>query len=461
MMSFTSKNILVVDDEKELCVSIKKLLQKQGAQIVMAHSAAEAVQVLRHTTVDLILCDLILPGMNGIDLLRQVKKSHPEIDFIMLTAHGTIEKAVEAIREKAYDFLTKPFSRVELLQTIQKVFEKQDLEKENRFLKSQLAERQQQRTIIGESPGIRQVLDWIKRVAPLPSTVLITGESGTGKELVARAIHEQSPRAAKRFVAINCGAIPESLIESELFGHLRGSFTGAIIDKIGLFKTATNGTLFLDEIGNIPATLQVKLLRALEEKEIMPVGSTQPFPIDVRIIAASNKNLEVEVENSRFREDLYYRLNVVGIKIPPLRERVEDIPKLAAFFIQKHNLELGKNILKIHPESLAILQQAPWKGNIRELDNVIERAIILCDGMEILPTHLPSELVTQPLNRQRSLQSLKDAVHGFEHGYILNVLKMTKNDKLKTAELLGLSQSSLYRKMAELGLPTNLEYSQD
>jgi len=451
-----NKKILVIDDEAELRTSVKKLLHKEGAQVLAVTNGQEALDLLAHSAIDIILCDLVMPQMSGMELLRKVKKQYPEIDVVMLTAHGSIEAAVEAMREKAYDFITKPFKKITLLKTMEKVVEKQLLEQENRFLRSQLEANERHRILIGNSHGLRQVLNWIDRVAPINSTVLITGESGTGKELVAREIHRKSPRRVKRFVAISCAAIPENLIESELFGHVRGAFTGAIRDKDGLFKMAHEGTLFLDEIGNIPVSLQIKLLRALEEKEIMPVGAVSPIPVDVRIIAASNRDLSAEVEAGHFREDLFYRLNVVGINMPPLRERKDDIPMLINFFIDKHNKKLGKSVKKANSEALQLLLQYDWKGNVRELDNIIERAIILCDDLEIAPGHLP--VILRDL-RPPAMPSLilKDALRKYEREHILQILRQSNNDKSAAAKTLGVSQSSLYRKMSELDIPTVLQ----
>ncbi len=457
-MILKDKNILIVDDEAELRSSLSRILKKEGANVYTAASAPEALEILPLTRIDAVLCDLVMPEMDGITFLKKVKAEQSELEVIMLTAHGSIEIAVVAMREGAYDFITKPFKRVTLLKTLERALEKQALEKENKFLRNQLAEIEDHRRLIGESEGIRGVKDWINRVAPLPSTVLITGESGTGKELVAREIHNKSPRRHKRFVAINCAAIPENLFESELFGHVRGAFTGAVRDKEGLFKTADGGTLFLDEISNIPVTLQIKLLRVIEEKEILPVGSTSPQRVDVRIIAASNRDLLAEVEAGRFREDLYFRLNVVGITIPPLRERRSDIPMLVDFFLKLHNRELGKNVQRVNPRAMSLLMSFHWKGNVRELDNVVERALILCDGEELLPEHLPVALRIDS-SPDNTSHSLKDAVRDYEKNYILQILKQTKNDKQRAAELLGLSQSSLYRKMSELGIPTHFSFS--
>jgi len=454
-----SKTILVVDDESDLRDSLNKVFRKEGYLVLTANSGEEALNILHTKHVDLLLTDLRMSKMSGIDLLRKVKKQWPDIEVLVLTAYGTIEGAVEAMREGAYDFITKPLKRVELLKAIQRAFERQSLSLENRYLKEQLEGKIKRELITGRSHNMVSVMEWVERVAPITSTVLISGESGTGKEMVAREIHSRSPRANNRFVAINCGAIPENLMESELFGHTKGAFTGAIRDKEGLFKVASNGTLFLDEIGNVPQNLQIKLLRAIEEKEILPVGTTNPIFIDVRIIAASNRNLAKEVEEGHFRDDLYYRLNVVGIEIPPLRERKEDIPFLVDYFINNHSAELNKVIEKIADNAMNALMQYEWKGNVRELDNVIERAMILCDGHEIQLGHLPPNLQISGINLRKKSDSLKEATQYFERDHILTILHKTSDDKKETAEILGLSQSSLYRKMAELGIPTSITHS--
>lgn len=458
-MNAADKTILVVDDESDLRDSLGKVLRKEGYLVLLADSGEAALEVLSRKHVDLVLTDLRMPQMSGIDLLRCVKQQWPDVEVVVLTAYGTIEAAVEAMRAGAYDFVTKPLRRAELVQTINRAAERQNLAMENRFLRQELEGRRRYQLVVGRSQAMRRVMEWVERLSPISSTVLITGESGTGKELVARAIHARSPRADKRFVAINCGAIPETLMESELFGHTRGAFTGAIRDKDGLFKVASGGTLFLDEIGSVPFALQIKLLRAIEEKEILPVGSTTPVPVDVRIIAASNRDLAKEVEKVTFREDLYYRLNVVGIEIPPLRERKEDIPDLVRYFIALHAAELNSKVEGIDDEAMAALMAYDWKGNVRELDNVIERAMILCDQRLIGLAHLPVNLQpSYPMRPGRS-RRLKEAVKDFERQHILAVLQHTGHDKGRAAEILGVSQSSLYRKMAELGIPATPAHS--
>jgi DNA-binding NtrC family response regulator len=453
------KTILVVDDESDLRDSLGKVLRKEGYVVLLAEGGERALELLASKHVDLVLTDLRMPQMSGMDLLRRIKQQWPDIEVLVLTAYGTIEGAVEAMRAGAYDFVTKPLKRAELVQAIRRAAERQSLAMENRYLRQELEGRRGYQLVVGRSGAMRRVMEWVERLSAISSTVLITGESGTGKELVARAIHARSPRAEKRFVAINCGAIPESLMESELFGHTRGAFTGAIRDKDGLFKVAAGGTLFLDEIGSVPLALQIKLLRAIEEKEILPVGSTTPIPVDVRIIAASNRDLAKEVERGTFREDLYYRLNVVGIEIPPLRERKEDIPELVQYFIALHAAELNSKVEGIDDEAMAALMAYDWKGNVRELDNVIERAMILCDRPLIGVAHLPVNLQPNLFERPGRSRRLKDAVKDFERQHIMAVLRHTGHDKERAAEILGVSQSSLYRKMAELGIPTTSAHS--
>ena len=451
MEAVGTKTILVVDDDPQLLTSIKKVLLGENYRVLLADNPKIAMDLLDIEQIDIVIADVKMPELNGIEFLKIIRREHQDIEVLVLTGYGTIEMAVEAMREGAYDFIPKPFKRLTVLKAIAKAIEKQNLVLENRFLKEQLEQNRDSRKIIGTSPAIKAVLNLIKRVAPINSTVLITGESGTGKELVARAIHQQSKRKHHRFVAINCGAIPENLMESELFGHVKGSFTGAIRDKDGLFKIASRGTLFLDEISNISTNLQIKLLRAIEEKEILPVGATRTIPIDVRIIAATNRDLLYETEKGRFREDIYYRLNVIGIELPPLRERTEDIPPLAEHFINVHNPQLDKHIRAIDDDTVRILKAYAWKGNVRELDNVIERAMILCDGDTILPIHLPPNLFAAS-STEKIEGNLKEALRGYERKYILKILRLVGNDKKQAAAKLGLSQSSLYRKMSELNI---------
>lgn len=448
-----SKSILIVDDEKSVRESLEKVLSKAGYVTRTASSGNEALKILGKRNTDLILSDLKMPDGDGFELLRAVKKHHPDVEVILLTGYGTIEKAVEAMKEGAYDFITKPVKKAVILSTVERAIERQNLTQENRYLKAQLGKGHDYAEIIGKSQALKDVLNMVDRVAPLVSTVLITGASGTGKELIARAIHRKGPRAHKRFVPINCAAIPENLIESELFGHVKGSFTGATRDKSGLFKVADGGTIFLDEIVSVPLNLQVKLLRAIEQKEIMPVGSTTPQIVDVRIIAATNKNLANEVEQGNFREDLYYRLNVVGINIPPLKERIEDIPELTQFFIKRYNAQLNKQVQGVDKRVMQLFMEYEWKGNVRELENAIERAMILCDADTLTLEHFP-HIFSKMDNGQGLDADLRSSVKRFEQDMIRRTLEMVEHDKNKAAKMLGLSLSSLYRKIAELDIET-------
>lgn len=447
----SAQSILIVDDEASVRESLEKVLSKAGYATLTANSGHEALALLAHHQVDIVLSDLKMPDGDGVELLKSIKKDYPDIEVILLTGYGTIETAVDAMREGAYDFISKPPKKAVILSAVERAIERQNLAQENKYLRTQLSKGVTLEELVGTSPAFTKVLEIIERVAPLISTVLITGESGTGKELVARAIHRKSPRVNNKFIPVNCGAIPENLVESELFGYMKGAFTGAARDKTGLFKAAEGGTIFLDEVVSIPLNLQVKLLRAIEQKEILPVGGTQPEVVDVRIVAATNKNLAEEVEKGYFREDLYYRLNVIDILIPPLRERVDDIPELVNHFLRIYNAQLSK---KIHGVDEAVLQSFvsyAWKGNVRELENVIERAMIMCDGNMLRPEHFPPTL-TQKVFPEEMQSGLKGSVRKFERDTILKALEVAGHDKNKAAGLLGMSLSSLYRKMTELDI---------
>ncbi len=443
-----AKSVLIVDDEASVRDSLQRALSKAGYVSKTAASGNEALKLMAKTSVDIVVTDLIMPDGDGLEVLRHVKKNHPNTEVILLTGYGTIEKAVEAMKEGAYDFITKPFKKAVILSSVERAVEHQNLTQENKYLKNQLTKDGGYPQIIGKSKALRDVLEMVDRVAPLVSTVLITGASGTGKELIARALHMRSPRAKKRFVPINCAAIPDTLLESELFGHVKGAFTGATRDKEGLFKVADGGTIFLDEIVSVPLNLQVKLLRAIEQKEILPVGSTNPETIDVRIIAATNKNLATEVEKGNFREDLYYRLNVVGITIPPLKERIEDIPELVEHFIKVYNAQLNKQIKGVDERVMQAFMKYEWKGNVRELENAIERAMILCDDEILRIEQFPHLRAMAP--GERDELDLRSSVRRFEQEAILRALREANYDKQKAAKMLGLSLSSLYRKIAEL-----------
>jgi two-component system response regulator PilR (NtrC family) len=448
-----TKSILIVDDEESIRESLEKVLSKAGYVTANARSGNEALSYISSQAVDIVLTDLKMPDGDGLTLLKHLKKKFVDIEVILLTGYGTIETAVEAIKEGAYDFITKPPKKAVILSTVERAIEHQNLAQENKYLRAQLGRKSFFADLIGSSPAFVKVMEMVERVAPLISTVLITGESGTGKELIARAIHRQSPRAKSKFIPVNCAAMPENLIESELFGHVRGAFTGAMRDKQGLFKVAEGGTLFLDEISSVPLNLQAKLLRALEQKEILPVGSTSSEIIDVRIIAATNRDLADEVARGSFREDLYYRLNVVGISIPSLRERAEDIPALVNHFVKIYNAHLNKHIQAVHENVLVALKAHEWKGNVRELENVIERAMIMCDGDVLQFEHFPPMLAHKP-SVQESEEGLKGSVRKFEREAILKALQQAGQDKSKAATSLNMSLSTLYRKMTELGIPS-------
>ncbi len=452
-MESNKYNILVVDNEEAIRHSIARVLQKAGHEVREARNGRQALDLLAETSFALIISDKNMPHMDGLELLKAVKKEHPIIEFIIITGHGSIEDAVKAMRMGAYDFITKPFKKDELLHLTNKALERYQLTIENRRLKRQLQAIQSDRyNFIGHSEAARHIKNLITRIAPTPSNVLITGGSGTGKEVIARLIHSHSDRADKSFVAINCGAISDNLIESELFGHVRGSFTGAIRDKEGIFTVAGDGTLFLDEISTIPVNLQVKLLRVLEEHEVQPVGATKSYPVKARIIAATNRDLRQEIAAGRFREDLYFRLNVIEIDVPPLTERSDDIPLLVTYFIKKMNHELNKNVQGASAEVLHILQSYNWPGNVRELENVIERAMIFCDDELLQIEHLPTFFTDQ----NKEPLGLKAAIHFFERKHILSVLRITRGDKKETARLLKVGVSSLYRKMTELGIDDSI-----
>ncbi|MGH9336542.1 MAG: sigma-54-dependent transcriptional regulator [Vicinamibacteria bacterium] len=384
--------ILVIDDEESMRQLLEIALGKEGYRLTLAESGRKATELFDKSSYDLVISDIKMPDMSGVDVLRHIKETDPTVPVIMITAYASAETAVEALRLGAYDYLTKPFKLEELKTNIRNALEKVRLKKENESLKRELKQKHGLDSMLGGSPLMLELFEHIKSVAITNSTVLITGESGTGKELAARAIHVRSPRANEQFVSINCGAMPETLLESELFGHLKGSFTGASTNHKGLFEVAHRGTIFLDEIGEMSPTMQVKLLRVLQEKKLRRIGSTEEIEVDVRILAATNKDLERGVQDKSFREDLFYRLNVIPIHLPPLRERREDIPLLATHFLPKACASTGKSISKISDEAMERLTAYDWPGNVRELENVLERAVALESASVILPERLPDKL---------------------------------------------------------------------
>jgi DNA-binding NtrC family response regulator len=439
--------ILVVDDEAIVRESLRDWLSDVGHQVLTAENGPQALEIIEKEKPGIVIADLVMPGMDGIELLKKAKEISPNIEVIIITAYGSIPTAITAIREGAYDYIEKPFcpERAELL--VDKLVEHQRLLEENIALQHKLEERYRFENIIAKSPRMQQVVEVIKVVAKSNATVLITGETGTGKELVARAIHSQSYRKDKPFVAVSCAALPESLLESELFGHEKGSFTGAHAQKKGKFEIANRGTLFLDEIGEMSANIQVHLLRVLEEKEFNRVGGNEPIKVDVRVISATNRDMKQAVANGQFREDLYYRLNVVNIELPPLRERTEDIPLLARHFLKKFSVENKKEVTDFSPEVTDFLLKYEWPGNVRELENAIERAVILAKDSNIEVADLPKE----NLLLARSAPPGKD-LEEVEKNHILNILKETGGNHSEAARILGISRMTLYNKIRAYGL---------
>jgi two-component system NtrC family response regulator len=391
------ETILIVDDEKNYLLVLEALLVDAGYEVITSGSATEALEIAMSHDLDLVITDMRMPGLDGMEFLAQLRSRQPDLPVIMMTAYATVEKAVEAMKRGAFDYITKPFKNEELILTIRKAIEMHRLKQENRLLSRELQERFKFGNIVGKSKVMRQVYEIIEKVAQTRASVLISGESGTGKELIARAIHFNSPRRDKPFISVNCSALSETLLESELFGHERGAFTGAVTQRKGRFELAHGGTLFLDEVGDMSPALQVKLLRVLQEMKFERVGGTKTLQVDARLVTASNRELEREVELGRFREDFYYRLKVVHIKVPPLRERRDDIPLLVHHFLEKAAKANAIPVKSVSQEALKYLYQYDWIGNVRELENVIERAVILCDADDIGPQDLPEELFQQRL----------------------------------------------------------------
>ena len=451
-----SQRILVVDDEEIIRESLSFILKKEGYAVDEAANGKEALKKHEAEPYDIVITDIEMPEMRGVELLDRIRRETPEALVVIITAFGSIETAVAALRKGAADYVLKPINFDDLLHRVKKLLEFRAVSIENSLLRQELNRTYDFENIIGQSPSMRRVFDIIKKVSTSEGTVLITGKSGTGKELVAKAIHYNSPRQQKRFVAINCGAIVDTLFESELFGHKKGSFTGATVDKEGLLKVGDGGTVFLDEVSEIPIHLQVKLLRAIEQKEITIVGTTDPIKIDVRILAATNRNLRQEVEKGNFREDLFYRLNVIEIALPSLSERREDIPILANHFLEVYRMQMGRNVKGFTNEVMNAFMRYQWKGEIRELENVIERAVIFCDGDFITLEHLPDYMLpaspdNEPLVPLAQL-TLKDAVKNFERQFIQQALARFNQNKEEVARSLGVSLSSLYRKIEELSI---------
>jgi DNA-binding NtrC family response regulator len=451
-MTTLHTHLLIVDDEPIIRESLGEFLTQEGFAVTVAGSAEDALALARETRFDLVLCDIQLPGIDGIELLDRLLKISPDTFVTLITAYGTVESAVAAFQRGAHDYLMKPILLDEVLAKIRRLLEYRQLHLDNQWLRRELNRATEPDTIVGTSPAMQRVFDIVRKVAPTPSTVLLAGESGTGKEVIARAIHRQSTHADARFLAVNCAAIPHDLLENQLFGHRKGAFTGADRDQPGVFVHAGAGTVFLDEIAELPTATQAKLLRAIEMKEILPVGANEPIAVEARILAATNKQLAKEVEAGRFREDLYYRLNVVCITLPPLRERREDIPDLIEHLLARHVRTIGKHITGVSHEAMQILLACPWKGNVRELDNALQRAVILGEGPLLSPGDLPPDLVPQ-MDDPHLVDDLSEAVRRFEKQHIERVLRRVA-DKKEAARVLGVGLSSLYRRIAELGIQT-------
>jgi two-component system response regulator PilR (NtrC family) len=443
-------SILIVDDEQEIRDSLSEVLTDEDYLTYTAENGQVALEMLDDQHYDIIISDIKMPELDGVTLLKKVKEQAPDTFVILITSYGSTETAIEAMRHGAIDYVLKPLDFDELILRIKNIVLHRDLLREVRFLRQEVSSQYNYEHIIGESVAMKTMYRLIDKVAPSTSTVLVAGRSGTGKELVARAIHARSERSHRPFVAINCGAIPETLFESELFGYKKGAFTGASKDKDGVFKAAAGGTLFLDEVGEIPLQVQVKLLRVIETREIKPLGSNINIPVNVRLIAATNRDLIKEVENGNFREDLYYRLNIIEIYLPALSERKDDIPLLVNHFINKYNGELKRRIMGVDGDAMKRLINYNWKGEVRELENIVERAVLLSDGDTITSDDFPKRAQDTPVSTYPD--NLKEASRNFERAHIVQMLERCDNDKAKVAEILEIGLSSLYRKIDDLGI---------
>ncbi len=452
--------ILVVDDEANYLTVMQALLEEAGYETLTSLSGPEALKAAAQTDLDAVLTDMKMPKMSGIELLGELKHLYPDIPVIIMTAYGTVEKAVEAMKKGAFDYILKPFKNEEILVTIAKALEHRHLLLKNRLLSNDLEKKYGFPNIVGESKAIQEILALVKRVAGSKATVLISGESGTGKELIARAIHRLSLRSGKTFISVNCAALTETLLESELFGHERGAFTHAVAMRKGRFELADGGTLFLDEVAEMSPALQVKLLRVLQEMEFERVGGARTIKVDVRVVAATNKDLKEEVEAGNFREDLYYRLNVVHLNIPPLRQRPEDIPLLALHFLKKYASENVRGEVRLDPEALKLLIRYDWPGNVRELENVMERAVILCGDNRITSNDLPGELAAgrgEPKEVDIDLfipltKPLPEALEEIEEQMIRRALDASGQVQVRAAEMLGITKSLLQYKLKKYHL---------
>ena len=460
-MDKSTQRILVIDDEENMRHMLSVLLQRENFQVSLASNGQQGIDIIRRRQFAVVLCDVKMPEMNGLEFLTALRNLGSNVPIVMMSAFGTVELAVEAMKQGADDFITKPFQGEEVILILEKVLNQQSLKEENESLRKRLREvtgdsENAFSALKGKSEALRKIIAQAGKIARYKTTVLVTGESGTGKELLARGIHQASNRAGKAFVAVNCGSIPESLMESELFGYVKGAFTGADRDKKGIFEEAEGGTLFLDEIGELPAAMQVKLLRVLQENELRPVGAGKVKKIDVRIIAATARDLKDEVVNGKFRQDLFFRLNVLNLHLPPLRERLEDIPTLVNFFIGEVNSETGTKVRGLASETLRLLMQYDWPGNVRELENIIERGVLMAESDCVKIEDLPPNLSSQPHNRRLDdllgTLSIKKGRRLLEKRLIGRALEATNGNKSKAADILEISYPSLLAKIKEYGI---------
>jgi DNA-binding NtrC family response regulator len=449
-MKANQYKILVVDDERDICRALEFLLGREGYKVVTTYSGQDAVKKIETEEFDLVISDLKMEGMTGLEVLEKALAINPNLIVIIMTAFASVESAVEAMKKGASDYIVKPFINEDVKMTVKRLLEHKTVVMENLILRQQLSQHLGCKEFVGISPQIFAVFEMLQKVIPTRSNILILGESGTGKGLIAEVVHCNSQRKDKPFISINCSAIPENLLESELFGYKKGAFTGATTDKKGLITMADQGTLFLDEIGDMPLGLQAKILKVIETGEVLPVGDTKTLYADVRIVAATNKTLEEQISKGLFREDLYYRLNVIEVKIPPLRERKEDISVLARHFVEKYSKENDKKVSGISDEAMEILYGYPWPGNIRELRNVIERAVVLASADTIVPSDLPERLRTQ--QGTKTSQSLKDKMDYYESKIIKETLEAHSWNKENAAKTLDVDLATLYRKIKKLGI---------
>jgi two-component system response regulator AtoC len=447
------RRILVVDDEENLRLVLRTFLKRQGYQVEVAENGEAALAMVESFGPDLVLTDVRMPRMGGLDLLSTLKAKGNEATVIVMSAYGNIDLAIQAMQAGAYDYLQKPFKNEEVLLAVKKAEERESLRRENRALRSEMLKENVFETMLAKSDSMRAIFRTVAKVADFKTTALITGESGTGKELVARALHARSERKDGPFIPINCGAIPENLLESELFGHKRGAFTDASTDRVGLFEQAHRGTLFLDEIGELPLSLQVKLLRVLQDEVVRRIGDNKDIQVDVRIAAATHRDLTAEVKANRFREDLYYRINVLNIHVPPLRDRREDVPLLIDHFIAQNNIRLGTAIRAVSPEARRLLMEYSWPGNVRELENTIERAMVLCEGDTLLESDLPDRVhhARDPirLSLASGELSIKKTARVIEEVLIRRALQQTKGNRTRAAQLLEISHRALLYKIKD------------